>query len=504
MTFITRLLLLSTTLVLALGAAAAQDGEAPPKAKLSDKDIEALQPLFAAAMDEPNVAKHAKELNDALTAWSEKNGKADPLSDVSAWTRMHAAYREEKFDKRAKGPGSLQEGEVFFKRKGELYQIEYAYRFPRSYDRSKPMPIVLCFHDEKSDGKEYIKRVWLTGKANQELADQFILVAPTLVQKTKSTKIMKGDYKGETTAEHEFQWFDIEQANYMLRPLKEVQQLLNTDPSKVFVEGAGTGAAVALHLAAIYGLDTFAGVVARQGTFHPDHMNVIDGLQDFPVMFAQRPPHAKEKGDGDARWKAWQATKALVAERKWQKVTIEESEGPVESLNPAAEAGQQVEPFIEANAKIAEFYANTTAVANPKKFRFVTDNPIFVSAAFLKLVQHDITLGATIDVTVEVDDKAGAIRLTGQGFQKISLFLNDEIIDLDRSIEVTVNGVRWAYDRQARSLTEMLKGMRQRPLSEHRMSTVVLTVKPEEGTAPAGEGEQPAGASADGEEKKDG
>jgi poly(3-hydroxybutyrate) depolymerase len=480
---IVRLFLISFVIV-STALAAPKEGEIKPKADLKPGDIKKIEPFFRKAMDEPN-AENIGKLADFLEKWDKKKAFGSPLADVEAWEEIFANYRAKTAPKRLKGAGTPQSETAWFKSQGRVFEYEYAYRVPRNYKPTKPLPTVLCIPDSDADPKSYLKEVWLTGKENTALADQMVLIAASVPKEVKSRRISKGPYKNRETVDYTFEWFDLPHVSFMVRPLKEVQQLVNTDPRRIFLEGSGDGAEAALHLAAVYGLETFAGVAVRNGSMNAEHMNVVDGLSNMAVMLAQRAPHPKEKG-GDKRWKRWLEFKKVVEAKKWPRLKIEESTEAAEKLDRRTLASQTVEPFIDANAKLAAFYNENQAQDYPEEFRIVTDNRLFTSGAGLKLLRHEISEGKTLDVAVKLDRAANAIRLTGEGFAMVTLFLNDRMLDLDRPIEVFVNDVLWERKRQTRSLTEMLKNMRKSPFTGNRLTTAVLAV---EAIEPAAEGE---------------
>ena len=64
---------------------------------------------------------------------------------------------------------------------------------------------------------------------------------------------------------------------------------------------------------------------------------------------------------------------------------------------------------------------------------------------------------------MEVDKEKNSVIMTGNNFYSFTLFLNDSILDLDKPIEVVVNGKVADRRTVVRSFSDMLKGMLRNP-----------------------------------------
>ncbi|MEE9392213.1 MAG: hypothetical protein V3W41_06885 [Planctomycetota bacterium] len=475
-------------LMLAATTLRAQDqekSESKPKAKLSKGDLKMIRPLYLKAMEKGNNSG-VRKLREALEKWSEKKGVGDALADTEAWNTLHAEHHTARM-KAKKMKKGVSVSRVSFKVQGEAVEFEYAVSVPKKYDPKVSWPVILCFHDRKSarvygTGKDYINKVWLANKATRAVADKFIIIAPTISDKSRKSK---------NAAERDFKWFDALHAQAMVRPLRTVQQSFNIDIERVFVEGSGRGATMALELAALFGIDSFAGVIARQGVLQKKAL--FPGLAQLPTLLIHRKPHKKER-DGKTRAEEWAAFKKIVVEQKWN-AEILELDAP-EKLNTKVLGGQIIDPVWDAADKIAAFIEGKKLEAYPPKMRIVTDNPIFRSASYVRINGHDIgrekNEGA-IDILFEIDKEANTIRVTGDGVHSLSFFLNDEILDLDRPVRIFANGIPVIAKIPARSVSEMIRSMRGRPYDTVRFKTttiVVTELSPAEQNAKTEEGDE--------------
>lgn len=502
--------------------------EAKPKAKLAPADVEKLAPLYEKAMS--SYSEDAADggtaeitaLKEAIDAYEAKNGVGSALADVDAWTAMFQSWYRSSFGKEPNGLGRVQKETIGYFHQSDVFLIEYAWYAPRNYDSSKAYPAILCFHDEGSSGDEYLDKVWLGDKDSKALAEDFILIAPTIGKKTAS-----GKWEKQKATEEDYRWFNLRHLNAMIRPLKDVQAKLNVDPERIFVEGTGTGASIALQLGVLYGIESFAGIVARQGVLREPAL--VEGLENTPTLIVHRPPMARDEKEQQGRLGAHAEFRKLVEEKVSDVRTEEDrqdarsgpsAEGeqdaaapqatdarfgtvtfhelpPPEKMTPKIEAGQAVEPVIDANPRIAAFYAQHRAIAYPERMHVVVNDRAFLSNSWFRISGHDAFSDdlKVLDALVEVDRENNTIKVTGKNLTKLALFLNDAIVDLDAPVKVTVNGIDAAHATLPRSLNTMLKYMYAKRLNTNRIVTAVTTVdvpEPEPVAPPVDPGATPA------------
>ena len=103
--------------------------------------------------------------------------------------------------------------------KGETIGYDYAVRLPRMYKAGQAWPLIVAFHDAGSDGEKYIKEVW-EERSVRNLADEFIIVAPTVGPRTT----------GKNRAQQKrIEWFDRWHLLNIYWPIREVLKEYNVD-----------------------------------------------------------------------------------------------------------------------------------------------------------------------------------------------------------------------------------------------------------------------------------
>lgn len=506
-----RFLAVCLVALLAAPALAQDDAEKKPAEpgpkKLSESDIKKLEKPFSEAMEyatSGGPAVLADELKKLGHGDEDGNVDGAILGDVEGWQKLLDHYNVESLGKDPSGTGRIKEGDyIEVNRGGDYLKLAYSYRLPKDYTHDRAWPLVLCFHDamDKGDGKSYLKKVWEQDRAAKELADQFILVAPHIGEKSLGGRVKSGS-RGDSAKQFRFDWFTTEHAMAMIKPLVAMRTNYNVDPSRIYVSGTGQGAEMAVQLGALYGVETFAAVVARHG--QPRDLKYVEGLKDVPTLFLYREGGDYDKGDRAAYWDKIKSTaKASGVDT----VTIEKV-GAMKKLGRKQMAGQKTDPLLDAQGRVASFLAEQAQPRYPTKLRIVTDNRAFLKKSFVRLTKLDMQPGKFIEAEVAVDREKNVIDVKGEDFYGLTLFLNDDILDLDRPIEVVVNGEMVLRKQVQRSLAEMLRFMRNPFLG--RVWSAVLTAevvekedKKEEATEGGKEEKKEEDPAADGGEKKD-
>lgn len=452
----------------------------PAQKKLSDGDIKSLKKSFPEAMQ--NVSSGGPALiADALKklGHDDGDGNVDPaiLGDVEGWQKLLDGYYVTSLGKKKpSGAGRIATETINIPRRGDTLQLEYSYLIPKKYNHNKAWPLVLCFHDgmEKGNGKGYLKEIW-QARGSKGLADDFILVAPHIGAESLSGRI-KGTR--ENAKPFTFDWFTTEHALAMLKPLIEIRQKLNVDPDRIFVTGTGQGAEIALQLGALYGVETFSGVVARHG--QPRDLKYIEGLRNVPTLFLYREGGEYDQGDKKAYWDRIRST----AKEKGIETISFETLPAMEKLQRKHLAGQKTDPLLDAQPKVVEFLKAQKGKSYPTKLHIVTDNGAFLKKSFAKLTKVDLKPGKFIECKVEVDREKNAIMVEGKDFYGLTLFLNDSIVDLGKPVELFVNGEMVKREQVQRSLTRMMGYMRRPFLGRvwsAFMTAEIVAKKEEEG-----------------------
>lgn len=485
-TFVLCLLLLSSvshaTVPQGSGAESPQDEEPLPKAQLDTTATKKFQKLFDDAMPFVSLATlkakqrmkvygAMKTMKEQIASYEKKEGVGSILADSDAWRKIFDANLQSRLQKgefkKPSGRGRIKTDTIRFERGGELMLFEYAYRLPKNYSVKKRWPVVLCLHDEEcKSGERYLKKVWAATKADSKICDSVILVAPTLQLKT-----VKGKVKGRRVSQVSMEeWFGRIHAMAILRPIAQVRKRFNCDPERFYVEGVGRGGQMALDLAALYGgMSGIAAVVARQA--QPRDLALLPGMGSFPTLFLYREAGPMEQAQTNPLWEDI----GKIAER--EKITSFEfvKKPKLESVTRKTMCEQKNEPLQECNQEVLDFLSQHKVQPYPEKVRFVTNRRLFSRSSWIKLNGLEVSEGGVVDCEAIVDKKTNAVRLTGQGFAGFTLYLNDEIIDMDRPVEVYVNGQIAARKQLERSLSYMLDGMKKGSTATLRIATNYLT-----------------------------
>ncbi len=478
--------------------AAAQDENAllVPENRLSEKDVKELEPLLTAILGDPQERRAFDAFAEKIEAFEKEKGWS-PLGDPETWRVIFERHFYESIRKdRVSGTGRVQSNEVLVQIKGELFAYEYNYIVPRGYDHEKRWPVILCLHDEDSDGSTYLKKIWQASKADKDLCEGFILVAPDLREKTLEKKYREG-----RSVERRVEWFDANFLRSILLPLSEIRQRFHCDPTAIFIEGVGTGADAAIELAAM-APGRFAGVISRHGGLRD--MKLLPGLEGAKILAVARAegPFYEDKTPQKA------LMEAFVKARDEKVIDFELAEiEKIDRLTPKLRAGQKIDPIIDGNAAIADFVSRVRLDPYPTTLRIVNGPTGFKSHPLVRIFSHDISEDDYLDFRLRFDRSKNRIEVSGKAFFGFTVFLNDQILDLDKPIEVTVNGITLDNRTADRSTKQLVTDMTGKPTDYHQVLPGLIKIEvpdepvkqePKEGEE--GGGEKPAGDG--GDEKK--
>ncbi len=460
-----------------------QDAAPEKKAKLSDEDLAFFEPLLTSYMDTtrgtPEEEAAMEALLKAMEEYSERNKVSTPVADDQAWGRLFKRYIDAAYrKKKSSGAGRVKTETYILPRKGEYYGFEYSVLVPKSYDASRSWPLLISLHDAgaKDLGKGYIKKVWQGTKESKALCENFIILAPHLPDRLASRKVKlkkNGKTRRITTSTARVKWFNTYQLLSVFMPLIEVRRNFNVDPTRIFVEGVGEGADLAVTLAAVSS-GKFAGLISRHGRLHDEELVV--GLQHTPSLFFVREDGAFAKSSKGRKFIE------LLDSLKNGDTSYDSL--IVEKLPPAGKkklpsklmANQNTDPMLEVNARVAAFMKEHTLSLTPKEIRITSNHVAFRSHAFLKVTAHDIAAGQLLDCIARFDREKNTVELTGKNFFGVSLFLNDSVLDLSRPVQVLVNGKVVEARVPDRSPSRMLSWFHKTPTDYHLVRTSLLVV----------------------------
>lgn len=463
-----------------------------PKHLLSAEEMGALAPLLETLLSDPKDRSAFEKLDGEIAKFETEKGWS-PLGDPEAWRKAFEQHFYEGIKKdRVSGTGRPQEDVVLVEVKGELFAFEYSYIVPRGYDHEKRWPVLLCLHDEGSDGDSYLRKLWQAAKEDKELCEGFILVAPNIREKTLDKKYREGK-----SVERRIQWLDVNYLRSVLLPLNEIRKRFHCDPEKIFIEGVGTGADAALELAAL-APGRFAGVIDRHGVLRDE--KILPGLQGTNLLVVSR----AEGPNYDKKAKQQPFFEVLKKAKEDGQIDFELAEAEkVDRLTAKQKADQDTDPVLEQNAAVADFIGRVKLDPYPARVRIVNGPNGFKSHPLVKITSHEVTEDNYLDFSLRFDRAKNRIEVTGKAFFKFTVFLNDQILDLDRPIEVSINGVTLENRTATRSTKQMVSDMVGQPVNYHQVLPGLLLVEvpdeqvkeePKDGEKATGEagGEKPA------------
>ncbi|HGY91934.1 MAG TPA: hypothetical protein ENK43_12255 [Planctomycetes bacterium] len=489
--------LIAATLFLLPAAAPAQEGAKESEGttqdvKLTPKDFKKFSKLLKKLMEKGDYDSRAA-LTDAIEEFKKAHtppgaepddDSGNPLKDVEAWSKLAEDYFTSTLEKRVSGKGRIQTETISYSSRGDVYLFEYAYRLPKGYTPKKKWPVILCIPDRNSTGKEYLKAIWETNKPTKALADKFILVAPTVGEKT-----LKGRVGRKDAAQARLDWFTGFHARAMLFPVQKIQGRFRCDPQRIYLEGVGKGADAAVQLACLYG-EVFAAVAVRQG--YPHEPALAPGVKGVPIKFLLREGSAFTKGGRKSALDTFQklAKEAGVADEDLQIQFYPK----LAKITPKLRAKQDTEPILEATPDVVAFLEKHTLPAYPESVRITTNNRIFVKRAWARLTKFDIDEdNPIVDFEAKLNRDTNTVEVTAKNVFGFTLFLNDLMLDLDKPVHVTVNGKKASSGTVERELKLVTRSIKGQPFLFHRIFTAYDKVdfRDAEPEKPQGDGEEP-------------
>ncbi len=471
---------------------ASDAADANQEIKLSAKDFKKFSKLLKNLMEKGDYDSRAA-LTEAIDAFKkahtppgaeEDDDSGNPLKDVASWSKLAENYFTTTLEKRVSGKGRIQTETIQYASRGEVYLFEYAYRLPKGYTPKKKWPVIICIPDRNSTGKEYLKAIWETNKPTKALADKFILVAPTVGQKT-----LKGRVGRKDAAQARLDWFTGFHARAMLFPVQKIQGRFRCDPQRIYLEGVGKGADAAVQLACLYG-EVFAAVAVRQG--YPHEPTLAPGVKGVPIKFFLREESQFTKG---GRKSALETFQTLAKEAGVEDEDLQIQFYPkLEKVTPKLRAKQDTEPILEATPDVVAFLEQHSLEAYPETVHITTNNRIFVKRAWARLTKFDIDEdNPVVDFEARLNRETNTVEVTAKNVFGFTLFLNDVMLDLDKPVHVTVNGKKASSGTVERDLSLVTRSIKGQPFLYHRIFTAYDKVDFRDAgpDKPQGDGETP-------------
>ncbi len=308
---------------------------------------------------------------------------------------------------------------------------EYSLHVPSGYDPNKPAPLILALHGTDGNGRSYL-RWW-----SRSFGQQYLIAAPSAARQYGL---------GETSYAYRF----------TLAVLADVQRIAHVDPDRIYAGGTSMGAHFAYQLGC-HLADRFAAIVPRAGSCHrivtykyqANFRNVgiyaVNGQSDhlIPIKLARKGPQALKQLKHDIIYRELRAGHGH---------------------------------YFGEDAAIGRFLAGRTRARYPKQVSKVVRRITFKSWAYWlridKLSRNKFPIGMRLKsrsgqvleqfdlhreaCSVEGTVKGNTITIKTKQISRFTLFLNDQLVDLNKSVRIVVNGRTRYNKRFTRSLKTLL------------------------------------------------
>ncbi len=388
-------------------------------------------------------ARDAQKL--AIEKVREAHKGEDILRHVDSWVDVFARVNAKGKVQKPDGCGRARNLRADHAERGKEIGFDFTLYVPPLYDGRKTWPLIVALHDKGSNGEKYLNEVLLRNdKELRELRDQFVIIAPSIGERTvgkKASDQMRVDWYGPV------HYFGIAKC------ISEALKLCNIDTTRIFLEGCGEGGRAGLDLASLQP-KLFAAVAVRNAS--PKAQNFLVNLKSQAgIMIVSREDQLFASEDGKTLRTQLDALKAANA------LDLELKTFP--ALDPgkvkAALGSQKVDPVVDASAEILAFFAARQRKPFPDSLAYVTDDlSRYRRTAWLVIDRGDADkeAGLSVVVSAELDRAANAVRIKSQNLQACRLYLNDRMLDLDKPVKVFVNDKEVLEAKVERSLDYML------------------------------------------------
>ncbi len=402
--FATIVVCASLALTASSWTAAAQDSTSPVREKVSDAEMKRLVGRLKDYLSEDESSTKRIGARDSfekeVAKLEKKHGIGSFLRDTAFLGELLTAASVHSHDKRA-SKGRVTQVEAEETIAGDEWVAPYALWIPRSYRGEKPLPAIVGLHPEGKDGKWYLNEIL----KDDSLRDNFIIVCPTLAEGERFHE-REGFYK------------------LLGLVLNQASNKYFIDKDRIFLDGYGQGGESAWILASRF-RDLFAGVVARSAAF--DATEVQSNLRYIPAMAVVGSDDASIQLD---------AMRKVVGDLKQASYDI--------TLNEVAGTGDS--NFADRNGEIGAWLSEKRRSLFPNPVTVALRNPMFGRGYWIGVLRTETATEEGSDQRVQAslqasyDRAENKIEITSENIYKIEVFVNDDIVDLDRPFTVFING----------------------------------------------------------------
>jgi len=378
--------------------------------ELGEREHKELGKLFEKYLEPGAQPEDLEDVRADVVKALEKIGKklvdkdGDPIQAVLSRTADLGAGAMLANDfKNARG-GKVVDGEI----EGRGTKFTYSLWIPKSYRPSSgPYPAILVFPG--------------TEEGKPMASSQFLVEHWTETAVRDAALIAVVDMPADVAAWNEMTGADGTPGGVMasMFTLKDLRDRYAVDPDRLYLLGREHGVEAAVSLGSKFP-HLFAGVIGEVG----DVGDVgFDNFRNLPVFLQGASAQAE-------------AFKAASDEAGYDNC----------EMRPAATVDE-----------IWAWVLEHPRIANPSKVTLALGAPIPNKAYWLMVPPTD---GVGLKINAEADREANKITVTGTGVSSITLFLNDQIVDLDKPVTIVLNGVE-QHDVIPRSVDDMLMLLKQ-------------------------------------------
>ena len=380
--------IIQTAILLALLPLTSFQAAAAQERLFKDNDLKKLGQSLAdyleATAEAEDIEKAQADLNDNIAKLEKKIKGRSLLSSPADFGRAY--WLSKDFSKSRLKKGKVTE-DAYEHKSAAGGKVEYAYLVPKAYNPAKEAyPLILCIPDEGESPANHIKEQWLL----DEIHDNAIVLCVSMPESRKKWTEMMIDK-------------EFGGLGNLLIGFRVAQENFSVDFDRIYVAGRGAGVPAAVAVGNYFPY-RFAGIIGRSGD-----------LEDIgPENYSNLPTYFAGAGGNATRFQ--EAAKALGQDN----VTIEPGGKEVDIWN-----------WIQAHPR----------VAYPTELKLVPGNvagkPYPTRAYWLGVEASE----GRADLKGRVDRSKNTIYVDGTGVSGVTLYLNDQIVDLDKPVKVICNGV---------------------------------------------------------------
>lgn len=396
-----------------LSASAADDKPKPPAAAAALKPI--LVKLYAKTGFDDGIGRSAlhDDLQNVVLPPKSKERKTADLKPTWWWseTIQEALYAGTNM---VKQPGKTKD---VVKSEFDCYpngldkisaKSPFMYRGPNGYSPKTPAPLLISIVDAKTNPKEWIEKSWA---GFEDFQKQWVLVC-----------VPESDV------------FDASKDKLALsRILAKMMQSFNVDPNRTFIEGVGAACKSAQISASLTLPDRIAGLILR----NPQDSLAIENCGIFPTVVVRGPEGAEKASAVLASYKQ------VAGDTKGIELIapdIASLEGPCQGLADWLKAAPPRE--------LAKNYSWVALVDKDNN----CPNPFTGSL----VIRSPVKRGEVTKITkVTFSRETNTVDVQSTNLGEFIICMNDDLLDLDKEVEVFVNGksvVKKVFERSARQM----------------------------------------------------